>query len=161
MGEYSIDNVTAVQGRYAGVVSPPQFTERQGKFPSEPGKVLPEDTKIENVQNATNENGFLKLSDEAKNEEKSHFGSDDKKGKYEGIVDNEKEMSAITEILNKFVAQWNAHLQFTLHKETSIMSIKFVDLKNNKVLKEFPPEDYLDMIANIRKYIGAFVDKKV
>lgn len=96
----------------------------------------------------------------AKNNEKKNLPTEERKNK-EDVANDEKEMSAITEILNKFVAQWNAHLQFSLHKEASIMSIKFIDMKNNKVLKEFPAEEYLDMIGNIRKYIGTMVDEKV
>ena len=86
--------------------------------------------------------------------------SDEQKAKYEEIAKDGSKMDALTEILNDFMAQFNADLKFSLHKETSMLTVKFVDMKNNKVLKEFPPEEYLDMIANIRKSIGAMIDEK-
>ncbi|MDR2006682.1 MAG: flagellar protein FlaG [Acidaminococcales bacterium] len=102
-----------------------------------------------------------KTAQETVDKEKNGALLDDQKAKYEEIISDEDKMDAITETLNKFMAQWNADLQFEVHKDTSFLMVKFVDLKNGRVLKEFPPEEYLDMIANIRKYIGTMVDKKV
>lgn len=71
---------------------------------------------------------------------------------------NLKEM---TESLNKFMQALNADLQFEIHEETQQLMVKLVNVKENKVLKEFPPRDFLDMVAKIREYVGALLDKRV
>jgi flagellar protein FlaG len=54
----------------------------------------------------------------------------------------------------------NADLQFVLHEKTNRMMVKIVDIKTQKVLKEFPPHELLDTLAAISEYVGALLDKK-
>lgn len=72
----------------------------------------------------------------------------------------EKELLPMTKELNKFFQYLNADLQFELHERTQRLMVKVVDLKTDKVLREFPPHELLDKIANIRDYIGVLLDKK-
>lgn len=72
-----------------------------------------------------------------------------------------EETQALTEALNHFMALQNADLQFSYHEKTSRLIVKLVDTKNNEVLREFPPKEFLDMVARIQEYLGALVDKKV
>ncbi|MDR3348872.1 MAG: flagellar protein FlaG [Acidaminococcales bacterium] len=156
MGSYSIDNSVAAQGRYANVVSAPKATERKREAVSPQRSVkLP---KAENKDKIVEKDA--KTAQNPVEKEKAGVFADEQKAKYEEIANDENKISAITETLNKFMAQWNAELQFEVHKDTSFLIVKFVDLKSHKVLKEFPPEEYLNMIANIRKYIGTMIDKK-
>lgn len=71
-----------------------------------------------------------------------------------------EELLPITKELNKFMTYLNADIQFSLHEKTKQLMVKVVDIKEQKVLREFPPEDFLDMVANIREYIGILLDKK-
>jgi len=66
----------------------------------------------------------------------------------------------ITEAMNKFMEALNADLQFVLHEKTNRMMVKIVDIKTQKVLKEFPPHELLDTLAAISEYVGALLDKK-
>lgn len=91
---------------------------------------------------------------------KTEVGEKDK-SKYTEIINDEVKFDFITETLNELMAQWNADLKFAVHRDTGEIMVKFVNSKTNKVIKEFPPEEYLDMIANIRKYIGNVVDEKI
>lgn len=70
------------------------------------------------------------------------------------------ELLPITKELNKFMTYLNADIQFSLHEKTQRLVVKVVDTKENKVLREFPPKELLDTIANIREYIGVLLDKK-
>ena len=157
MGSYSIDNVTATQGRYADVVATSKPVQVKNK-------VMPESNnrKSDNAFKVKNKE-FLAENSLDKNEsvDEKVFGSAEEQKAKEELMNDEEQMNSITETLNKFMAQWNAHLKFAVHKETEMLTVKFVDMKNNKVLKEFPPEEYLDMIAKIRKFIGAMIDEKV
>ncbi len=77
----------------------------------------------------------------------------------------EKKMSAweidsITASLNKIMQLTNADLQFKIHDKTQQLMVQLVDIKEDKVLKEFPPHELLDTMAAIRDYIGLLLDKK-
>lgn len=74
---------------------------------------------------------------------------------------NADDMRTMTEALNKFMQSMNADLQFTMHDETQQLMVQLIDTAEQKVLKEFPPRDFLDMVAKIREYVGALLDKRV
>lgn len=63
--------------------------------------------------------------------------------------------------LNKILQLVNADLQFAMHEKTQRFMVRLVDVKTDKVLKEFPPHELLDTLAAIRDYIGLLLDKKV
>lgn len=72
-----------------------------------------------------------------------------------------EDVNQLTDHLNKFMRTINADLQFELHEETKRMMVRFVDQKDHRVIKEFPPRELLDTLAAIRDYVGVLLDKKV
>lgn len=66
----------------------------------------------------------------------------------------------LTQALNKFFQSMNADLHFEIHEDTQRMIVQLVNTAEQKVLKEFPPRDFLDMVAKIREYVGALLDKR-
>ena len=46
------------------------------------------------------------------------------------------------------------------HEETNRVTIKIVDKNSDKVIKEFPAEETLDMIAKVWELAGVFLDEK-
>ncbi len=154
----SLDKTTAGQGSYNVVSSSQGKTAQPEKSvvvepgtvarPEPAGPIVVEAAKQQQPQGK----GDVKNNPVAAEEER--------KAKIAEIINDDHKMQSITDTLNKFMAQWSADLQFSFHKETGSLMVKFVDIKHNKVLKEFPPEEYLDMVANIRKYIGTMVDEK-
>ena len=70
---------------------------------------------------------------------------------------NEKLRKSIEEI-NKKAA--NSEVQFGYHEATNRVTIKVVDKETKKVIKEFPPEKTLDMIAKVWEMAGLMVDEK-
>ena len=49
---------------------------------------------------------------------------------------------------------------FGIHDDTNRVTIKIVDKKSKQVIKEFPPEKTLDMIAKAWELAGILVDEK-
>lgn len=83
--------------------------------------------------------------------------------KMENAEDREKpkdELDKITDAMNKIMELFNADLKFVLHDKTQRLMVQLVDLKEHKVLKEFPPHQLLDTLAAIRDYVGVLLDKK-
>lgn len=70
-----------------------------------------------------------------------------------------------TEALKKAVEEINKRVPnseavFGIHEETNRVTIKIVDKDSKKVIKEYPPEKTLDMIAKVWELAGLLVDEK-
>lgn len=70
---------------------------------------------------------------------------------------NEKIKKAV-EQLNKSMPHSEAI--FGIHDDTNRVTIKIVDRSTKEVIKEFPPEETLDMIAKVWELAGILVDEK-
>lgn len=55
----------------------------------------------------------------------------------------------------------NSEAIFGIHDKTNRVTIKIVDKDTKKVLKEYPPEQTLDMIAKVWEMAGILVDQKL
>ncbi len=54
----------------------------------------------------------------------------------------------------------NTVARYGFHEETNRVTIKIVDKNSDKVIKEFPAEETLDMIAKVWELAGVFLDEK-
>ncbi len=54
----------------------------------------------------------------------------------------------------------NQEAVFGIHEKTNRVTIKIVDKQTKKVIKEFPPEKTLDMIAKAWEMAGIMVDER-
>lgn len=73
-----------------------------------------------------------------------------------GSASNETIKKAVKEINKKT----NTEAVFGIHDETNRVMIKIVDKDSKKVIKEYPPEETLDMIAKVWEMAGILVDEK-
>ncbi len=73
-------------------------------------------------------------------------------------ADNEKVKKAISEMAKNMSS--NAEAVFGIHEKTNRVTIKMVDKETKKVIKEFPPDETLDMIAKVWEIAGIMVDEK-
>jgi flagellar protein FlaG len=62
--------------------------------------------------------------------------------------------------MNKKINNSNEEAVFGVHEETNRVMIKIVDKDTKEVVKEFPPEKTLDMIAKVWEVAGILVDEK-
>lgn len=75
---------------------------------------------------------------------------------------NEKNMQlkkAVDDI-NKRAVDDQSEAVFGIHEKTNRVTIKIIDKKTKEVIKEFPPEKTLDMIAKVWEMAGLMVDEK-
>ena len=70
---------------------------------------------------------------------------------------NEQLKRAVEEINKKAN---NSEAVFGVHEDTNRITIKIVDKESKEVIKEFPPEKTLDMIAKVWEMAGLLVDEK-
>ena len=76
---------------------------------------------------------------------------------YQQMPTNEQLKRAVEEINKKAN---NSEAVFGVHEETNRITIKIVDKESKEVIKEFPPEKTLDMIAKVWEMAGLMVDEK-
>lgn len=62
------------------------------------------------------------------------------------------------EELNKKMA--NSEAIFGIHEKTKRLTIKIINKETKEVIREFPPEKTLDMIAKVWELAGVMVDEK-
>ena len=75
---------------------------------------------------------------------------------------NEKNMQlkkAVDDI-NKRAVDDQSEAVFGIHDKTNRITIKIIDKKTKEVIKEFPPEKTLDMLAKVWEMAGLMVDEK-
>lgn len=76
----------------------------------------------------------------------------------DGQASNEQIRQAVETINKK--AQYNGEAVFGIHEATNRVTIKIVDKDTKEVIKEFPPEKTLDMIAKVWEMAGIMVDER-
>lgn len=81
---------------------------------------------------------------------------------------NTKQTQQKSEQLKKAIAEMNRKINnsneeavFGVHEDTNRIMIKIMDKETKEVIKEFPPEKTLDMIAKIWEMAGILVDEKL
>ncbi len=83
------------------------------------------------------------------------FGTSEKEEKGEAsknsIAEAVKKLNSSTESMEAV---------FGIHDDTNRVTIKMVDKESKKVVKEFPAEQTLDMIAKVWELAGIMVDEK-
>ncbi len=62
--------------------------------------------------------------------------------------------------INKRAVDAQSEAVFGIHDKTNHITIKIIDKKTKEVIKEFPPEKTLDMIAKVWEMAGLMVDEK-
>lgn len=83
--------------------------------------------------------------------------SDPQAGRDNGQASTEQIRQAV-DTINKNTQ--NEEAVFGIHEGTNRVTIKIVDKKTKEVIKEFPPEKTLDMIAKVWEMAGIMVDER-
>lgn len=86
--------------------------------------------------------------------------ADDKQGSKENAQEwlGKDNFKKAVEQINKKAT--NSEAVFGIHEATNRVMIKIIDRKTKEVIKEFPPEKTLDMIAKAWELAGIMVDEK-
>ena len=111
--------------------------------------------KVETASNAAASDDLMKKTIQIDTKETDKNGNSQAK---QTISENSQIRKAVDEINKK---AHNSEAVFGIHDATNRVTIKIVDKDTKKVLKEYPPEKTLDMIAKVWEMAGLLVDKKL
>jgi len=117
--------------------------------------------KVETVSNAAASDDLMKKTIQIDTKETDKNGKDgnrDDSQAKQTISENSQIRKAVDEINKK---AHNSEAVFGIHEATNRVTIKIVDKDTKKVLKEYPPEKTLDMIAKVWEMAGLLVDQKL
>ena len=117
--------------------------------------------KVETASNAAASDDLMKKTiqiDTKETEKNGKDGNRDDSQAKQTISENSQIKKAVDEINKK---AHNSEAVFGIHEATNRVTIKIVDKDTKKVLKEYPPEKTLDMIAKVWEMAGLLVDKKL
>ena len=117
--------------------------------------------KVETASNAAASDDLMKKTIQIDTKETDKNGKDgnrDDSQAKQTISENSQIKKAVDEINKK---AHNSEAVFGIHDATNRVTIKIVDKDTKKVLKEYPPEKNLDMIAKVWEMAGLLVDQKL
>lgn len=117
--------------------------------------------KVETASNAAASDDLMKKTiqiDTKETDKNSKDGNRDDSQAKQTISENSQIRKAVDEINKK---AHNSEAVFGIHDATNRVTIKIVDKDTKKVLKEYPPEKTLDMIAKVWEMAGLLVDQKL
>lgn len=117
--------------------------------------------KVETASNAAASDDLMKKTIQIDTKETDKNGKDgnrDDSQAQQTISENSQIKKAVDEINKK---AHNSEAVFGIHDATNRVTIKIVDKDTKKVLKEYPPEKTLDMIAKVWEMAGLLVDQKL
>lgn len=117
--------------------------------------------KVETASNAAASDDLMKKTiqiDTKETEKNGKDGNRDDSQAKQTISENSQIKKAVDEINKK---AHNSEAVFGIHDATNRVTIKIVDKDTKKVLKEYPPEKTLDMIAKVWEMAGLLVDQKL
>lgn len=117
--------------------------------------------KVETASNAAASDDLMKKTIQIDTKETDKNGKDGNRNDSQAkqtISENSQIRKAVDEINKK---AHNSEAVFGIHEATNRVTIKIVDKDTKKVLKEYPPEKTLDMIAKVWEMAGLLVDKKL
>ncbi len=117
--------------------------------------------KVETASNAAASDDLMRKTIQIDTKETDKNGKDgnrDDSQAKQTISENSQIRKAVDEINKK---AHNSEAVFGIHEATNRVTIKIVDKDTKKVLKEYPPEKTLDMIAKVWEMAGLLVDQKL
>lgn len=117
--------------------------------------------KVETASNAAASDDLMKKTIQIDTKETDKNGKDGNRDDGQAkqtISENSQIRKAVDEINKK---AHNSESVFGIHEATNRVTIKIVDKDTKKVLKEYPPEKTLDMIAKVWEMAGLLVDQKL
>jgi flagellar protein FlaG len=62
--------------------------------------------------------------------------------------------------VNKILEANLTSLKFNVHEKLNRITVQILDKNSEEVVREIPPEKFLDMVASMLEFVGLIVDKK-
>ena len=121
---------------------------------------VPVDGQTVNVDETTASVIQIQAEDESDGSE----GSGSQQQQQQAMVNKQETPEHLKKMIaemNKKINNSNEEAVFGVHEETNRIMIKILDKDTKEIIKEFPPEKTLDMIARLWEMAGILVDERL
>ncbi len=122
--------------------------------------VQPADTDVSPVNQTANVDAATSSVQQTQAEEDNGNGSADSNPQQKQQGASESLKKAVAE-MNRKINNTDSEAVFGIHEKTNRITIKIVNKDTKEILKEYPPEKTLDMIAKVWEVAGILVDEKL
>jgi flagellar protein FlaG len=78
----------------------------------------------------------------------------------EHVAISEEQLVKAIDRAIKAIEGKSTNLEFSVHKQTNIISVKVLDSASGEIIREIPPEKTLDFVAKMWEMAGILIDKK-
>ena len=72
-----------------------------------------------------------------------------------------EQLEKVAQQLQDFVGEMNRGLEFTVDKDSGRDVIKVIDKNSGELVKQYPSEEVLTLVAKLSEMVGSFVDTSV
>ena len=74
---------------------------------------------------------------------------------------NKSDLDSKIELANKGLEMYSRRLKYSVHEKTNNILVKVIDTSTDEIIKEIPPEKFINMMVKFLEMAGILVDKKV
>ena len=122
-------------------------------------KQTPQVNSVEAVNESAAQNAGSDIASQVVTVQEKDSNNNRENSKDEQSEATNEQIKRAVEDLNKKMKHTSC--EFGIHEATNRVMIKIVDNDTQEVIKEFPPEETLDMIAKVWEVAGLMVDEKL
>ncbi|MCM3493475.1 flagellar protein FlaG [Paenibacillus sp. FSL K6-1566] len=72
----------------------------------------------------------------------------------------EKYFTELIERTNKSLSNADTHLKLSVHGESRQIIVKVINTETDEIIREIPPEKFIDLVYNLCKQVGLIVDER-
>lgn len=113
------------------------------------------------IQNAANLQKVDILTQDKENKSKHNKEINELKAEKLSANNSVNDITKTIKGMNDFIEPINTSIHFKLHSELNRYYVEVIDRDTEEVIKEIPPEEWLDLYANMLESIGILVDHKI
>ena len=77
----------------------------------------------------------------------------------EAAPESRAEVERLVEEADQGLKVLNERLGFQVHEDSGQLFVQVVDRETGEVIRESPPEEFLDLIVRMREMVGVFLDE--
>ena len=115
-------------------------------------------SKTDSVGSYTKNDGLSKVTEDIQEARKEQTEEEKKDTEQPSVSIQSNE--TLKRAVNEINQRTDTEAVFGFHDATNRVTIKIVDKKSKEVVREYPPEETLDMIAKVWELAGILVDEK-
>lgn len=69
------------------------------------------------------------------------------------------ELEEVVTQINKTLEIYRTEVRFAVHEASGEMMVKVINAETSEVIREIPPEQVLNIVADVKKMLGVILDK--